>query len=193
MPRAWRYIGYHIKRNMTAASDAPLVSAVMTAVDNRTRFCCEPIHFAANILHPCMRGEDLNRADRVRGEDYIYDFARRWDLDEDLVEGELACYLAKTHRYDRERMWTGRSKFDPVTWWGANGSEAGKLTPLAEIAIPLAQYPASIAAVERGNKVGVGIIFCCYHYYFYYFYFYYYHYCYYCYYYYYYYCSYYYY
>jgi len=49
-------------------------------------------------------------------------------------------------------MWKICITIDPITWWRANGTSCGKLTPLATIALNLAEYPSSIACVERGNK-----------------------------------------
>ena len=47
---------------------------------------------------------------------------------------------------------------DPKTWWGSIAVTSGnKPTPLGTIAALLAQFPASIAPVERGNKVSFHI------------------------------------
>ena len=75
------------------------------------------------------------------------------------VEVEMAQFQAKAGRYARDRIWKTPLLTDPVTWWKAYGLLSGGLvSPLAEVGILLAQFPASIAAVERGNKVVVGLL-----------------------------------
>ena len=89
----------------------------------------------------------------------VYQFAQRKGRDAGAVEVEIAQFQAKTGRYARERIWQTPLVTDPITWWKAYGLVMGnQLSPLAEIGVLLAQFPASIAAVERGNKVVIFVL-----------------------------------
>jgi len=60
MPRVWRYIRHHISAATDASEELRAHQDELLAnVANRRAFCCQRVHMAGNILHPCLRGGDI--------------------------------------------------------------------------------------------------------------------------------------
>jgi hypothetical protein len=160
IPRLWKVLRCRVT---TAAQDLVNTSVISTEemdqllafVDYREEFCLHPAHMAANIIDPRFMGGDLTDEQVSCAESVILEIASRCGIaDTDCLDDlsnfrtrQGLIYSADT----RSHIWKHASSFDlkPLTWWSSYAPNR----PLRKIANILLVLPATIAAVERTNKV----------------------------------------
>lgn len=122
-----------------------VANSLETFVDERYRFSCYPIHYAANLLDPRFHGKYLKDDETLAAIEFISEKAGQLGLDRGLVIANVAQYRTKTGFWNRTMLWDCVNHTHPVIWWqGLCTTQA--LTPIA--ARILSGVPSS-AACER--------------------------------------------
>lgn len=120
--------------------------AILKLLQNRSSFCVTPIHKAANLLDPTLRGQNLSTTEMLDGTEFIANVAKNTDgVDESTVLAEYAKYKVKEELWSKDFLWKAAGKVSASTWW--NGLCPS--THLSKVATRILLLPATSAACER--------------------------------------------
>ena len=86
---------------------------ILEMVDNRKTFCCQGIHYAANILDPRFKGIMLSEYEVTQGINFIVEMANRFDSARILAN--LAQYRANENIWENESIWESSKNISPLT------------------------------------------------------------------------------
>ncbi|MCL4136908.1 UNVERIFIED_CONTAM: hypothetical protein GTU68_043368 [Idotea baltica] len=136
-----------VKRNAIAS---PLLKkeedGIVQAIENRTKFCVQPIHLAANLLDPRILGKDLSDEQNVDAFEKIHEMSVHMvDINETRIMSDLASYSSGRDFFSKPFLWTAVSSIAPQAWWLG----LCKSTELAKIASRILELPATSAACEQ--------------------------------------------
>ncbi|XP_063306374.1 uncharacterized protein LOC134607758 [Pelobates fuscus] len=114
--------------------------------ENSCKFCCHPIHLAANLLDPRHGGDNLSEEEFCIALDAIVDVAKNLSsIDEMRVVTDLAEYRAKDKLWSREIIWRAAKTMSPLTWWKG----FFKSRQLSRIAVRILTIPSTARSNEQ--------------------------------------------
>lgn len=114
-------------------------------VQDRKKAIIKPIMLAATILDPAAMGSHLTQEDFMNGINFIFDTAKKSELDEAVVMAQFANYRAKADIFGNEFAWVSCGNIDPLIWWKSLFGH----TDLARLADRILTTPLTSAATER--------------------------------------------
>lgn len=139
------YIFNYIKKTIEESEEGNFKEKLLEYLENRFKFCCKPIHFAANLLDPRFKGKQLNDHEVMIAIDFISQMADLSNLDVGEVVANLAHFRTETGFFSRDTLWKSATSTHPVIWWKGLCT----LQPLMKIASRILNGPPSSASAER--------------------------------------------
>lgn len=150
-PEIFKYI-HNVYEDVLSNGESTLTNDdkqnILSALSSREDFVMKPVHYAANILDPRFRGQNLTETETLLGENVIMDLANELGID---ITNDLMEFKARTGSVfgvHRAYIWNADMATKPLLWWKAFASSRS-LGRVAEILLSL---NVTIAAVERTNK-----------------------------------------
>ena len=115
-------------------------------LEKRSEMARRPIHFAANLLDPKRKGQNLKPNEYIGAHTVISEVASKLDLNKDTVTEELAAFVAEEGFWSMPFVRQSIEKIEnPTTWW----KSVCKPTQLSKIATQILNLPCTSAATER--------------------------------------------
>lgn len=118
-------------------------------ISSRTQKSLKPIHFAANILEPSIKGKNLTDEQRVMGIELIYNIIqthKKYNLNSDAIMEALADYQASHGFFAQKFVTQNQNSNKPGRVWWSGICASSKLSVLAADILGL---PATSSATER--------------------------------------------
>lgn len=132
------------------SKDYPKINQIL---EDRYEFCIKPVHYAANLLDPSKRGEDLIPEELLEAQEYLTKLAQFFSDTEGISVQEV---LTKCNMFRlKEGIWQKASlnltinNMTPYMWW--KSCCVGK--SLRAIALKVLSLPPTSAACERTNSI----------------------------------------
>lgn len=117
-------------------------------IDSRKDFCLRPVHLAAYMLDPNLRGRYLSDDEKFTVVTFISEKSEHYfrsSCDVAITLKEYGDFLNKSFYFSNPILWKSAESFDPISWW--NTMCPGKL--LQSFATRILNLPTSSAACER--------------------------------------------
>lgn len=122
--------------------------SIIGNLKTRKEQAIKPIHLAASMLFPNIRGSDLDANESIEAMEFIYETARLMSMDTKVLLTEIADYKGKTGLWKKEFVWNAINEMSPLLWWKTFYGQ----TNLAKVAARILSVPISSAATERSNS-----------------------------------------
>ena len=110
------YIFNYIKKTIVESQEGNFMEKLLEYLENRFKFCCKSIHFAANLLDPRFKGKQLNDDEVMIAIDFISQMADLSNLDAGEVVANLAHFRTETGFFIRDTLWKSATSTHPVIW-----------------------------------------------------------------------------
>lgn len=118
---------------------------VMQSLEHRKEMALGSVHFAANILDPTEKGKSLSDEENIKGMEFIYELAPKFNLDVTKVTVELSEYKMNEGLFGKDFVKNSVNTISPVKWWRAICSTA----LLSKLAAEILNIAPTSAATER--------------------------------------------